>query len=146
MTEREVSSERVSEERLERILDDARRKFLAADSQVMCRYWQDRIDIYTELLALRSSVKTVADFYAIHSATGSHIGLWNDEVFARNVLKEYEGGTITPLYTHPTPQGAPSEVTEDAVFRAMTKADDLDISLCDDDAREILTAALKGGK
>ncbi|MBF0680437.1 MAG: hypothetical protein IR164_16030 [Devosia sp.] len=54
--------------------------------------------------------------------------------------------TVRPLYAHPTPQEAPSEVTEDAVFLAMTKADDLDIALCDDDAREILTAALNGGK
>jgi hypothetical protein len=46
----------------------------------------------------------------------------------------------------PTPQEAPIEVTEDAVFRAMTKADDLDIALCDDDAREILAAALKGDR
>jgi hypothetical protein len=108
MTEREVSSER----------DDA--AFLrgmalayATDDNEHSQKGAARLrEIADNILALRSSVKMVADFYAVHSVTGSHIGLWKDEVFARNVLKEYEGGTITPLYTHPTPQEAPSEVTE----------------------------------
>lgn len=41
------------------------------------------------------------DYWAIHSATGIHIGLWPDKADADEALREYEGGTITPLYTVP---------------------------------------------
>ncbi|WP_024898848.1 hypothetical protein [Brucella rhizosphaerae] len=38
------------------------------------------------------------DYWAIHSKTGVHIGLWPDKADADEVLREYEGGTITPLF------------------------------------------------
>lgn len=219
MTEREVSSERVSEEKLAEVRGwCAERKAQkpwygeGEDSPKMLTTCDFMISLIDDLIALRSSVKTVGvpealeqlqkalaakaasqsrrdemlatlivnlekgeptaklaialrdfvqrerpklsaieapsegegpDFYAVHSVTGSHIGLWKDEVFARNVLKEYEGGTITPLYAHPSP-AAPSEGTDAMVerFRAFVKeATGTELSL--QIVERALTAALK---
>lgn len=38
------------------------------------------------------------DFWAVHSKTGVHIGLWPNKAHADEALREYEGGTITPLF------------------------------------------------
>jgi len=47
------------------------------------------------------------DLWAVHSKTGVHIGLWPIKAHADEVLREYEGGTITPLYrtTHDHEEG-----------------------------------------
>lgn len=44
------------------------------------------------------------DFWAVFSASGINIGLWTDEKLARNVLKEYEGGSIRALSERDAPQ------------------------------------------
>lgn len=36
-------------------------------------------------------------WFAVHSVTGVHIGLWQDGKVAQEVLSEYPGGTITEL-------------------------------------------------
>lgn len=38
------------------------------------------------------------DFWAVHSKTGVHVGLWQNKAHADEALREYEGGMITPLY------------------------------------------------
>lgn len=38
-------------------------------------------------------------FWAVHSRTGVHIGLWPDRLDADNALQEYDGGIIQPLFT-----------------------------------------------
>jgi len=48
--------------------------------------------------ALESAREANPDFWAVHSATGMHVGLWADKDLAENVLREYEGGTLTPLF------------------------------------------------
>lgn len=47
------------------------------------------------------------DFWSVHSKTGVHIGLWPIKAHAYEALREYEGGTITPLYraTHDQEEG-----------------------------------------
>ena len=47
--------------------------------------------------------KVEPDYWAVHTVTGSHIGLWKNQAFAREALKEFEGGTITPLYASQPP-------------------------------------------
>ena len=49
------------------------------------------------------------DFYALHSPTRSHIGLWPKKEDAYQVAKEYEGCEITPLYVSPC-AAVPDEV------------------------------------
>lgn len=61
------------------------------------------------------------DFWAVHSATGIHIGLWPDKADAEEVLREYEGGAMTPLYKSATLVSSlkvvmPSELAEKYVF------------------------------
>ncbi|SCM73491.1 hypothetical protein KL86PLE_110088 [uncultured Pleomorphomonas sp.] len=41
-------------------------------------------------------------YWAVHAASGVHIGLWPDKAHADEALREYEGGTITALYLAPT--------------------------------------------
>jgi hypothetical protein len=37
-------------------------------------------------------------FYAVHTKTGMHVGLWRSKHLAEEALREYDGGTMTPLY------------------------------------------------
>lgn len=161
MTEREVSSER----------DDA--AFLrgmalayATDDNEHSQKGAARLrEIADNILALRSSVKTVGVPEAMELlrkalAADAQNQSRRNEMLATLIvnlekaeptaelavaLRDFVRRERPKLSAIEAPV-APSEVTEDAVFRAMTKADDLDIALCDDDAREILTATLKGGK
>jgi len=72
------SADKISDERLARILDDANRKYLNAGSQVECTYWQDRINIFTELATRRTQSAVVgggvADF--VRAANGLLNTLW----------------------------------------------------------------------
>lgn len=59
------------------------------------------IPIPKRMLALAPSPRAQAlepDFWAVHSKSGVHIGLWPTKAHADEALREYEGGTITPLY------------------------------------------------
>lgn len=79
------------------------------DCEVCCQ----RSNTFIRELVHRLEVANVAtpasapqvkpDYWAIHSATGIHIGLWPDKADADEALREYEGGTITPLYRAPPP-------------------------------------------
>lgn len=40
-------------------------------------------------------------YWAVHSKSGMHIGLWPDKADADEALREFEGGTITPLFAAP---------------------------------------------
>lgn len=42
-------------------------------------------------------------YWAVHSKTGMHIGLWPHKSDADEALRGYEGGTITTLYLDPPP-------------------------------------------
>lgn len=50
-----------------------------------------------------SDAEREPDFWAVHSRTGVHVGLWRDKDDAENALKQYMGGTITALYAAPLP-------------------------------------------
>jgi hypothetical protein len=166
VTEREVSSERVSEERLERLIMTHAPHHSTYPSSVSCG---DIVSMAQELLALRSSVKTVGTWGALReaaeavcrklesetasvtifdqealrsalSAIGSpsegeayywvaerpncimHPKLFRSEAQANNwaaSITVRPPATVRPLYAHPTPQEAPSEVTDEQVERAM---------------------------
>jgi hypothetical protein len=77
-----------------------------------CPEWFDLsavLDVFASLHPTEGA-EPVADFYALHSPTRAHIGLWPKKEDAYLVAKEYEGCTITPLYTRSSPVSA--EVTE----------------------------------
>src|SRR6478609_3061482 len=45
-----------------------------------------------------------ADFYAVWSVTGAHIGMWADpEIAAKVFQNEYPDGKLVPLFTRPAP-------------------------------------------
>lgn len=55
------------------------------------------------------------DFYALHSPTRMHIGLWPKRDDAYQAAREYEGCTVTPLYLHPAPKVG--EISDEMVER-----------------------------
>jgi hypothetical protein len=55
-------------------------------------------------------------YWAVHSVTGAHIGLWPKIEDAMRVWQEYQDGTLTPLYAFPQP--APKELDEKALKAA----------------------------
>lgn len=42
-------------------------------------------------------------YWAVHAASGVHIGLWANKAHADEALREYEGGTMTALHLAPVP-------------------------------------------
>lgn len=59
-----------------------------------------------------------ASYWAVHSKTGMHIGLWPNKSDADEALREYDGGRITALFASPIPQSAPPEPMSDGRFYA----------------------------
>jgi hypothetical protein len=121
MTEREVSSERVSGERLLEIIEWAKR--YGEDARESCNV-HEMWDMASELLALRSSVKTVGDaaFEAVlncpHVIEGARVVLKADYEKPGNALAQLHA-RLSALEA-PTPQEAPSEVTDQALRDADT--------------------------
>jgi hypothetical protein len=72
---------------------------------------------------------TKPDFYAVHSATGMHIGLWKEKHIAEKVIREdYPDGMLTPLYKPETLREMVIETIESipgaGIFKEEGKSDD----------------------
>jgi hypothetical protein len=55
-------------------------------------------------------------WYALHSKTGAHVGLWTDKSTPERLLADYPGGTITTLYSA---LASPASGERDAVIEAL---------------------------
>lgn len=60
-------------------------------------------------------------WFAVHSATGVHIGLWDDGKIAHEVLSKYPGGTITEL-VEATPATAAANIDMSAIKQSIEDA------------------------
>lgn len=68
-------------------------------------------------MSLSPDERQAPDFWAVHSQTGMHIGLWPNRVDALAVFCEDAGNVITPLYRSPPSDMLAAEAKLDAVTR-----------------------------
>lgn len=69
------------------------------------------ISAWNRRASTRASEAAEPDFWAVHSSTGAHIGLWPAKVDAEAVVRGGTGYTITPLYAAPHPSPVSEEGT-----------------------------------
>lgn len=59
--------------------------------------------VFSDALSSAAVAERETAYWAVHSKTGMHIGLWPHKSDADEALRGYEGGTITALYLDPPP-------------------------------------------
>ncbi len=103
------------------------------------------LDNTDAVIAALSHVQAPAEpcgkfWYAVHSVTGVHIGLWDNAHWANAVLAEYPDGTVTVLREYsPAPQ-----IDDAAVERALDEAGSAwGMHLSKENKRYLMRAALE---
>ncbi len=66
---------------------------------LVAHMWPKENSDRKRVIALYVLEEPEPDFWAVHSPTGMHIGLWDEERFAE-VTRQAHDGVITPLYRH----------------------------------------------